>query len=166
MRRGAFHFAQRLTHVSHSVWNLREHVDARANVFGTLGVVGGGRIHRVRPVLRPSFDEFDEIRLQRTRGARIAADFVQGNQRIVDVEKCVFESFGHDRAGELLPSHGEREAVFALTGKEVRPVPDQQYVSKKIEHLRIQLRGVAPAPHAMARSMRASSVEATSRLRR
>ena len=39
--------------------------------------------------------------------AGIGPYFIERNQAVVVVESGVFDSFGHDAAGELLPSHYE-----------------------------------------------------------
>src|SRR5438128_1255823 len=45
------------------------------------------------------------------RAVRIGPDFIQGNQRIVHIEGRVFQSFGHDWSGELLPLQDKGEVV-------------------------------------------------------
>ena len=42
---------------------------------------------------------------------RITANFVDGYQRILNIESRVFEAFRHDRTRELLPSHDKVELV-------------------------------------------------------
>src|SRR4051812_586087 len=52
---------------------------------------------------------------------------------MVDVEKRVFKCFGHDGAGELLPAHYEGETRFALVGKKVGTILEQQHVAYEAE---------------------------------
>src|ERR1700733_9755643 len=59
--------------------------------------MGAGREHGVRPAAKAIL----------VCEMKLAADFIQGDQAVVTVESSVFETFGHNRTGELLKFHRE-----------------------------------------------------------
>ena len=66
---------------------LRERVDARAHVLGALAVVGGGGEHRVRPLRRAILTRAVKGGHGEAEAGRVAADLVQRDQPVVDVER-------------------------------------------------------------------------------
>src|SRR5438045_1639658 len=87
------------------VRNLREDVEARANVGAPFGIVRRGAEEVCRPVLGTMRVRVVQSRdgiVERTVGR--AADFIPGQQRYIDVERGVFDTFGRRRASQLLES--------------------------------------------------------------
>src|SRR5579862_4586202 len=88
--------------------NLRENTDARAHILAPLGVVRGGGVHAVGPVLLTLLQKKKKLFLGGGGGGLGgASNLVQGQQWIVYIEGSVFDSLRHDRSGELLPAHDE-----------------------------------------------------------
>ena len=78
--------------------NLGKHIDAGAHIFAALGIVRSAGVHGMRPVLLPGLQKIPEVLLGACRGyLRIAANFIQRQQRVVHIQRGVFDSFGHDR---------------------------------------------------------------------
>src|SRR5687768_13126873 len=66
------------------------------------------------------------------RPVAIAAYFVYGHERVMEIERRVLEAFGHDRSCELLPLQHELQIV-RLSLSDVPRRLDQQNASQKIE---------------------------------
>src|SRR3954471_19616556 len=93
-------------------WQLGEQAEARAYVFGALGVVSRAAEKRRRPAFRPLLARRVEA-LERDAEMRwMAADLVQSDQPVVAVERGVLDPLRHDRRRELLEAHREAQHVF------------------------------------------------------
>ena len=72
---------------------------------------------------------------------------------MVDIERRVFQTLGHDGAGELLPPHYETQTGFALVDQHVRGIEEQQHLANKIETRGVQMLGARLRAIVMASSM-------------
>src|SRR5260370_19181522 len=115
------------------VGHFREYVNSRAHILAALGVMRRSGGQRVRPFMEPalvaSMKGFDR---DATRGW-IAADFVQRSERIKPVERGVFESFRHHRAGELLDAQSKVEPFRAPGFVQALGMIQQQHRRKEVE---------------------------------
>ena len=92
--------------------NFRQRHDPGARVLAALGVVGRGRRHAVRPLLRPRVCIVVVKRIDGKRfGGGVATDLVEREQAVVAIEGGVLERLRHHRPGELL--HLQRKAAHA-----------------------------------------------------
>ena len=97
--------------------HLGEHRDPRSDVLAALGVVGGGGEQAVRPALQALGVQAVERRHRDAERLRLAADLVERDQPVVDVERRVLHGLGRDRAGRLLDLLHELELkLLALPG--------------------------------------------------
>ena len=64
---------------------------------------------------------------------RISTDFVERHERHVDVKRRVFDSFGQQRACNLLKPSDEHSAVAATGFVEVGGLFQQQHVANEVE---------------------------------
>jgi hypothetical protein len=91
------------------------------------------------PIALALGDEFKKFLGAEGVGGGIAANFVEGEEGMVDVEGGVFETFGDDGSGELLPAENEAETGFALVGQNVGRIEEQQDVAEKIETVGMEI---------------------------
>jgi hypothetical protein len=113
--------------------DLRQDVDPRPDVLAAFGVVGRAAEHRVRPALGAGGVLAVELVDRQPEVVRLAADFVERGQSVVDVEGGVLDPLGHDRAGRLLELHHELAlagAVFPLVSDRVA---EEQEVADEVE---------------------------------
>jgi len=96
-------------------WNLGKHVDLeRAGSSERLVSCVVVAFSEFGQCLRLSAMKCENFSLTATEGRGSPPYFVERYERIVDIEECVFKSFGHERSGELLPAHDEIQSRFAL----------------------------------------------------
>src|SRR5437660_9339794 len=75
-----------------------------------------------------------------SKPARIPANFIKRDEPVVTVKGGVFESLGHNRAGQLLKFQDELTAVPATVLAEVSRKFEQKNIAQKIEDRRISIR--------------------------
>src|ERR1700727_3066206 len=94
----------------------------------------GGCVHSFRPVFLAIANELAKMfPRHQLRRLWTAPHFVERQQRVIDIERRVFDTFGYDGAGELLPAHYEGESLFALIGKNVRRVCQGEDIPQEVE---------------------------------
>ncbi len=110
---------------------FREDIDARADILAPFGVVGGGRVQRMRPESGSRLIEFVELFQGDAESARVAAHLVEREEPAVDVKRRVLEALGHQGAGELLKPHDEvNPPPFFLLGQVVAGVQQEKSLDK------------------------------------
>src|SRR5215831_681675 len=96
---------------------LRKNTESGADIFTALGIVGGTGVECSGPVLLAALQEFVEhLSRHRLRRPWITAHFIQGKQRMIYIQRRIFEAFGQDWSRELLPAHHESKSCFPLFG--------------------------------------------------
>src|ERR1700720_4490744 len=65
---------------------------------------------------------------------RFAPNFVERRKPVVNVERRILETLGHDRPGELLKSEHKLHVLFAPLRIQVFRKPEKQNVAEKIEN--------------------------------
>src|SRR5205085_4450802 len=96
-----------------NIWNFRDRDYPRANIFASLGIVGGSRQQCGRRIALPLQIPFVKGVDGHAELLRIAADLIQGRQPVIDIEGGVFQAFGHNWAGKLLELEHEVAVLFA-----------------------------------------------------
>ena len=118
----------------------------RAHVFAPLRVVGGSREQRRRPIALPlaialvKFVDADPEML------RLAADFVQRGQPVVNVERRILQALRHDRPGALLEFQNEMRVLGARFLVQIFRKTEEQNVAQKIEDRFFDARDCAASP--------------------
>ena len=74
---------------------------------------------------------------------RVAADLVERDEAVVDVERRVLDALRHHRAGDLLELHHEGEQLRAVLRAETFDIAQEQRIAEEIEELARRAR-VAP----------------------
>ena len=112
-RRPAFDVAQARTQepaprcdlTSPFVGTFREHSEPGSRVLAALGVMRGGRQHRMRPAFRPLGVGFVKEGRRHSEAVRRAADFVERKEAIVAIERGILDALRHHGPRELLKLH-------------------------------------------------------------
>jgi len=86
---------------------------------------------------------------------RAAADLVHGHQPVEDIERGVFDAFGHDGAGQLLPAHQESERVYFQITVDVQQQDARHEIEADGADLRVAPPGVVDGPAEKLRVARA-----------
>ena len=87
--------------------DLGQHADPHPHVLAALGVVGGQRDHRRRPILGSQCRAMVELRGGDAKAVRLTPDFVEGHQPRIAVEQTILDRLRSDGTAELLkPSSG------------------------------------------------------------
>ena len=116
------------------LWDVGKHVDSSAHVLAAFRVMRGAGVHRVRGASVPleiAAMEFFDAKVQ-FRAIGVGADLVDRDQRVVGVERRVFQSLRHHWSGELLPPHSEEE-ILLLALLQVPRGLHKEYATKKRE---------------------------------
>src|SRR5450759_696229 len=103
--------------------HLRQQIDPGAHILSTLGVVSRSRVHRAGPVHSPL--DVEVVKSLESHGFGAAANVVHRDQAIINVERRIFDAFGHDRSRDLLPAHHEPQSVFVVLQIEKQYRPDK-----------------------------------------
>ncbi len=74
-----------------------------------------------------------EVGQRDAEGFGRASHFVERQQRTVTIERRVFQTFRHDRPGELLEAHDEQAAFGAIGVADAVRILEQQQVLDEIE---------------------------------
>src|SRR5215469_2747090 len=89
--------------------HLGNHVNTRAHVFRTLGIMGRSGQHLIWPELR-SLDGFTmELLGTNAEAERVAANIVERSQAVVTIKRCILQSLRHQGAGVLLETHSKTD---------------------------------------------------------
>ena|ERR1700685_406555 len=104
------------------VGDFGKDVEAGANVFASLGVVGGKSAEGVGPMLLPVGQISMQLRWLEAEARGIAADFVEGYQAVIEIKRGVLDAFGHRRGGQLLEFRGEGWALEDYVANEVEQI--------------------------------------------
>ena len=121
------------------VRNFGQNIDGGAHIFAALGVVRGRGEQAVGPVLRTGQIECVKFAGADAEEARIAADFVEGNQPMVPIECGIFEALGHGGTGELLKFENEPAAITTGLIAQISRKIQREKVANKVERSAIQV---------------------------
>ena len=132
-RCGSLSRLQRSTQAAPLLGHLGEDVDPGADVLAALGVVRRERRQRVRPSGLP----VPVVRVHRlgldAEPAGLAADLVERDQAVVDVEGRVLDPLGHHRRRHLLELAGEPPLLGPVLLAERLGRLQQQHVADEAE---------------------------------
>ena len=132
-RWGSLSRLHRSTAAHQSLGHLGEDVDPGADVLAPLGVVGRQRRQGVRPSGLPgSVVGVDRVGLE-PEPARLAADLVERDQAVVDVERGVLDPLGRHRGRHLLELAGEPSLLGAVVLGERLGRLQQQHLADEAE---------------------------------